>query len=316
MSKEEAFENLMTKLKTQKQVKRVVIAREQHADGSPHLHLLLEFEEVIDTTNCHFFDVIGGKHGSYEKPRNVFDVFQYVTKYDDQYFSHGDIQEWKDGKPSKKNEGINKMIAEKILAGSSIPDLIREHPGFCLQNHKKITEFRNYCTMMIRQSTLVPWTQVDSSQVTDERTLEIVGWINSNVKCERSFKQAQLYLHSPPNMNKTSLVMFLASRLRVYYVAREEFYTDYDDDQYDMIVYDEFVYRDLQTLNQILDGQEVRLRTKGGQVLKRKNLPVIILSNFSPHQLFKPTECETLLARIKCICLDTPIQLDKIKFID
>jgi hypothetical protein len=306
----------MTKLKTQKKVKRVVIAQEKHQDGHDHLHILLEFDEVVDTTNCNFFDVVGEKHGSYEKPRNVFDVFQYVIKSDESYFSHGDIQEWKDGKALKKNEGINTMIAEKILAGSSLPDLIREHPGFCLQNQRKITDFRNFCTMMIRQSTLLTWSQVDSSQVTDERTLEIVGWINSNVKCVRQFKQAQLYLHSPPNMNKTSLVMFLASRLRVYYVAREEFYTDYDDDQYDMIVYDEFVQRDLQTLNQILDGQEVRLRTKGGQVLKRKNLPVIILSNFSPHCLYKPQECDTLLARIKCICLDSPIQIDKIKFID
>jgi len=63
-------------------------------------------------------------------------------------------------------------------------------------------------------------------------------------------------------------------------------------------------------MNQFLQGGEMCLKKKGSQYLKTKNLPVIILSNFSPIQSYSKVQAISLLAfeaRLKVIELTEPI---------
>jgi len=61
----------------------------------------------------------------------------------------------------------------------------------------------------------------------------------------------------------------------------------------------------MQWMNQLLDGQTCYLKKKGGQILKKDNLPVIILSNFSLEQnyprLNESGMLEPLISRLKIV---------------
>lgn len=91
---------------------------------------------------------------------------------------------------------------------------------------------------------------------------------------------------------------------------------DYEDDRYDLIIFDEFTGQvPIFILNSLLDGSEVRFNVKGGHVVKRENLPVIILSNFSPRECYKNVDdlvLSTLESRLRIVKVESFIQVAKI----
>lgn len=56
----------------------VCISREAHADGSPHLHVLISWNRKVDVKNSDIFDELAGKHGNYQSVRNVSNWHDYV----------------------------------------------------------------------------------------------------------------------------------------------------------------------------------------------------------------------------------------------
>jgi len=109
-------------------------------------------------------------------------------------------------------------------------------------------------------------------------------------------------------MGKSTLIRNLNNYLSIYYVPRDdgEFCDEYEDGIYDLIVLDEFTNKKtMQWMNQLLDGQTCYLKKKGGQILKKDNLPVIILSNFSLEQnyprLNESGMLEPLISRLKIV---------------
>ena len=69
----------------------------------------------------------------------------------------------------------------------------------------------------------------------------------------------------------------------------EEFYDSYEDGCFDLVVLDEYKHQKrLQFLNAWCDGQPLPLRRKGSQTVKTDNLPLIICSNFSPEECYRP----------------------------
>jgi len=138
--------------------------------------------------------------------------------------------------------------------------------------------------------------------------MQIMTWLNLNIKEPRDFRQTQLYIYGPPKMGKSTLIRNLNNYLSIYYVPRDdgEFCDEYEDGIYDLIVLDEFTNKKtMQWMNQLLDGQTCYLKKKGGQILKKDNLPVIILSNFSLEQnyprLNESGMLEPLISRLKIV---------------
>lgn len=153
------------------------------------------------------------------------------------------------------------------------------------------------------------WKQLTSQNSSDHPNTQIVEWLNLNIKIKRTFKQKQLYIYGPPNMGKTSLVHFLEKYLMIYRIPPDEdFYDDYEDGVYDLMVLDEFRgNKRVQWLNILLEGSFLPLRKKGSQYLKKDNLPIIILSNFSLEDSYQnvnrhqPERLESLKARLEII---------------
>ena len=77
------------------------------------------------------------------------------------------------------------------------------------------------------------------------------------------------------------------------------------DDTYDYLFIDE--YRGgltIQMLNKILEGVDCRLNTKGSVAWKQKNLPVFIISNYRPEEVYNKVEddkLDTLLCRLTIV---------------
>lgn len=75
LSKERVLELLQAKLS----IKHYRIARELHADGTPHIHVVVKLNSQLRTRQQDFFD-IEGFHPNIQKPRNLKNVCDYVSK--------------------------------------------------------------------------------------------------------------------------------------------------------------------------------------------------------------------------------------------
>lgn len=119
---------------------------------------------------------------------------------------------------------------------------------------------------------------------------DIAAWLNQNLLRNRPFGAPQLFLTGPTGIGKSHLLKTLEPGLRIFYLNMMEDWMDgYDDDLYDLIAIEEFhSQKTLQFMNQLLDGQPMpyRVRNGNGGKLKRKNLPIIITSNYGLSEIY------------------------------
>ncbi|AGS12469.1 Rep protein [Pouzolzia mosaic Guangdong virus] len=120
LSKEEALSQLQN-LITPTNKKYIKICRELHEDGSPHLHVLLQFEGKYNCTNQRFFDLVSTTRSAHFHPniqgaKSSSDVKSYIDK-------DGDTIEWGqfqvDGRSARGGcQTANDACAEALNAGS------------------------------------------------------------------------------------------------------------------------------------------------------------------------------------------------------
>lgn len=138
LSKEEALELLKGK---RKGLAQVIVSRELHEDGSPHLHCYLYYETTFDCTNERFFD-LGSYHPNIQVAKSIRAVQQYIKK-------DGDFIQ----------EGINykaelsaitdhtSVLCKRLLDGESVEDLIKENPKLVMGFKKLVQDvdfFKQY----------------------------------------------------------------------------------------------------------------------------------------------------------------------------
>lgn len=274
VTKEQAFERIVGKFGDS--VEWLVVGAEKHVSGDPHLHVALQCKETQNIGKEDYFDFVCGKHGNYQVMKNKSKCVAYCVK-DGDFLERGiDARKLAKGKAKVYEE-----IGKRCLEGASFDDLCSE--GFlsaCVQNKKKIEDFIAYATVRRMRTLLSPWTTVRTSSV---EAMGIASWLNQSVKRPFPFRSKQLYIHGPPQIGKTTMILELIKRLSIYDIPREEdFYDEYRDGAYDLAVLDEFTgKKSIQWMNQWLDGSRTTLRKKGSQVVKTQNLPTIVLSNRS-----------------------------------
>lgn len=289
-----------------------VVAHELHESGDHHLHILIQFRNRVHTVMPDCFDYIGGKHGNYQTVRSVRACAKYVSKSKD-YVTFGiDVATLITGASGSK--GVKHAeCAALILGGTGVDGVLEWNPGFFMMNKRKIEDFISHVEITRARKRPKKWLLLDSSrQLAHVRT--IVDWLNRNLCVTiRPFKQEQLYIYGPPGMGKTSLVDVLSQYCSIYHVPiDEEFYDDYNDD-YDLAIIDEFKgQKTIQWLNLFLAGGTMNMRRKGVKpFLKHKNIPVIILSNFSVDEVYHKV-AEIRRNSLKCRLFEVQVE----EFID
>jgi len=308
VSKEDALANILSKFPSPVYV---LIAREMHEDGTPHLHIALWLDDKLRISSASYFDFVTNQHGSYETMRSPKGTRDYLHKSDPSPLTHGNSE----GLFSAANKSKSTTAANLLLSGASLDDVCKTDPGFFLTNGKKIKEFSSYVQDKAIRDSIVPLVLPICYFGDVAQTEQIVRWFNENLGCIRQFKSPQLYLSSPHNHYKTSLIIHLSRHLRVYWLPMfEDFYDDYCDANYDLICLDEFMgQKTISFLNSFVAGGIVNVRKKGSQTIKARNLPVVILSNKCLSDIYNKPEHAVSTAALRCrfleIALTSPMDL-------
>lgn len=314
------LEDILCK-KSEISVKFAMISQERHKDQNLHLHVILSYQRELNIRGDQaktFFDCLcPGHHANIQNVKSLKDAVEYLKKEDPNPMTMGSlpgVTKSDSNRPSKSDQ-----IALRVADGEKFQTVFEDFPGFCLMNKSKIDSLTNYFKMSkMTKAPSSPWTVIGYDGHSGQ-TLEIAQWCNLNIHKERAFKQKQLYIYGPPDHLKTSFTMWIGQRLRVYWVSHDDYFDGYDDDSYDLVVFDEFFAkdRDQNRVNNFLDGSPANLVVRYGNVLKTKNLPVIILSNLTLDQQFgkKQYALSAMKARVVEVqLLEGPIDLPNLRF--
>ncbi|AGV02049.1 AC1 protein [Tomato leaf curl Gujarat virus-[India:Surat:2012]] len=141
LTKEEALSQLLN-LQTPTSKKFIRICRELHEDGTPHLHVLIQFEGKFQCKNNRFFDLTSPTRSAHFHPniqgaKSSSDVKSYMEK-DGDVVDHGVFQV--DGRSARGGcQSANDAYAEAINSGSKAQalNILREKApkDFVLQFH-------------------------------------------------------------------------------------------------------------------------------------------------------------------------------------
>ena len=289
-----------------------VVAQEEHAEEGTHLHMAISLKKQLRTRNCHLLDVLVDppKHGNYQAARAMRRWVAYVVK-DGQYATVGiDVKAYLEAAKMKQSTKLT-LAATMLQQGNSIDAVDDEMPGLVLQHLRRLEDYHRYQKLKRERDGGLPQgalTFLEGAPSTYNDA--IATWLQVNVLCTRSFKDPQLYVCGAPNSGKTSLILKLEQEgLRVYRMPYDgKWYDLYEDGMYDIIVLDEFNgQKKIQDLNFWLEGGPMMVPRRGlAPYAKKDNLPVLILSNYTPFEAYNNcTEARLapFLARLQVITL-------------
>jgi hypothetical protein len=284
-----------------------VVAREKHQDGSPHLHAFVKLNTKHQVRGKSCFDHFTGTHGNYQVAKSEVSSMRYVCKDGDYEAVGVDPTVFLQAANEKSGTKLA-LVVQDIKAGKTLAELNEQYPTVVFMHKRKIEEYMNFLDLLKLQAAILPWPLLNPLVDMEFGHNRAIGyWLVLNIKTDRALGEKQLWLTGPTACGKTTLIVNLAKYLRIYVVPMDEdFYDMYDDTMYDLIVFEEFKsQKTIQWMNKFVDGQHCPLRKKGGQIYKKKNLPVIVCSNYLAsecyHKLFtnKPEVFATLERRFK-----------------
>nr|AEK78905.1 replicase [Ageratum enation virus]CAK12834.1 replication-associated protein [Ageratum enation virus] len=182
LTKEEALSQLLN-LQTPTNKKYIKICRELHEDGSPHLHVLIQFEGKYQCKNQRFFDLVSPNrsahfHPNIQRAKSSTDVKSYIDK-------DGDTLEWGefqvDGRSARGGQQTaNDAAAEALNAGSkeAAMAIIREKlpEKFIFQYHNLNSNLDRIFTPPL-EVYVSPFLSSSFDQVPEE----LEEWVSENV---------------------------------------------------------------------------------------------------------------------------------------
>ncbi|ABN80360.1 replication-associated protein C1 [Pumpkin yellow mosaic Malaysia virus] len=184
LTKEEALSQLKP-LQTPTNKKYIKICRELHEDGSPHLHVLIQFEGKCNCTNNRFFDLVSPTKSTHFHPniqgaKSSSDVKSYLDK-------DGDTLDWGefqiDGRSARGGcQNSNDACAEALNAGSkeAALSIIREKlpKDYIFQFHNLNSNLDRIFAPPL-EVFVCPFLSSSFDQVPEE----LEEWVSENVGC-------------------------------------------------------------------------------------------------------------------------------------
>uniref|UniRef100_E7BM31 Replication-associated protein n=1 Tax=Tomato yellow leaf curl virus-[Jiroft:Iran] TaxID=761706 RepID=E7BM31_9GEMI len=182
LTKEEALSQLLN-LQTPTSKKFIRICRELHEDGTPHLHVLIQFEGKFQCKNNRFFDLTSPTRSTHFYPniqgaKSSSDVKTYMEK-DGDLLDHGVFQV--DGRSARGGcQSTNDAYAEAINAGSKAQalNILKEKAprDFLLQFHNLNSNLDR-----IFQEPPAPYISPFLSSSFNQVPEELEVWVSENV---------------------------------------------------------------------------------------------------------------------------------------
>lgn len=290
----------------------ILVVTERHADGHPHLHAYLRFQSTLSTRDPRYFDV-DGHHPNAQSCRSPRNWIRYCLKEDSQPATRGlNPEDYK----STGGERLSDTIAGLIDSGNSLGQIRHSYPGFLLLNMRKALDYQSFAARESLRRSKSDFSLVQLLPGQSPGNGQIVEWLNDNIRKPRPLRTKQLWLHGIPGSGKTSLVMALEEYLMVYWVPQDMDFLEHFDDDYDLIVFDEMKsQKKLTWLNQFIVGAPTIVNIKGASVIKKKNPPVLFLSNLHPEQAYTKwtPQRDAFIDRLQVVeCNQVRIELKKL----
>nr|AFB81501.1 replication associated protein [Cotton leaf curl Rajasthan virus] len=289
LTKEEALSQLLN-IQTPTSKKYIRICRELHEDGTPHLHVLIQFEGKFKCQNMRFFDLVSPSRSAHFHPniqgaKSSSDVKSYIEK-------DGDILDWGqfqiDGRSARGGQQTaNDAYAAALNAGSKSEALrvIKElaPKDFVLQFHNL-----NANLDRIFQEPPAPYISPFSSSSFDQVPEELEEWVSENVvdAAARPNRPQSIVIEGNSRTGKTMWARslgphnFLCEHLdlspKVY--SNDAWYNVIDVDPHFLKHFKEFMGAQ----------RDWRANTKYGKPVQIKGgIPTIFLCNPGPNSSYK-----------------------------
>lgn len=318
VTKENFIAKLYDRLQSTEPIPYILLARESYKDREDafHYHCVVVFGRTRLFRSSRFADIeytpvgtgaAGGLqpeqrkqgcvfHGNYMATRNLSRALTYAKKEHD-FIEEGHLPEEPDEERAKKQK-LSDEVAEHIRKGGSVSTIAREYPGFALQNLHKCVSFKHFVENSIYEDK-IPWDTVLKTELPQDLTsgeLEVVAWFKANIMQYRPLRQKQLWIKGPIGCGKTTFATLLDRFLRLFTMIYEtEYMEGYEPNMTDLCILDEFRgQKTLTFLNSFIDGSIKKYNVKYSYTTKRKNHPVIFMSNFSPTECYAKANDLTL----------------------
>lgn len=110
-----------------KPIKGIVIARELHEDGHPHIHAFVQLTKEFNCQNPRFWD-LDKYHGNYQSAKSLTAVVKYIKK-DGDILEFGDI-DWAEKLAAKKE---HRRYLGKRLQQEPLHEVAKEFPELMFQ---------------------------------------------------------------------------------------------------------------------------------------------------------------------------------------
>ena len=286
-------------------IKWMFVVRELHEDGTPHLHaaVWLGFTPDWRTTDC--LDFLTGQHGNYQAMKDVTAWVTYLCKGDGPRATLKiDPEKFLESRKKKQSVAFLE-VARYLQDEMDVVKAVDKYPGFALQHLRKMETYVQFLegveTGGRTRKSWEEFTQEEINSLPFQGQVAIAEWCNENLGKDKGFGQRKhLMIHGNTGIGKSTFVQTLAPYFRIYPVPMEETWFDtYRDQHYDIALFEEVDPQNakpISFMNTWNDGGPMCLRVKGAQRLKRKNLPSIVLTNYSADQLYQREHNQNFVA--------------------
>nr|QKW90624.1 replication-associated protein [Squash leaf curl China virus] len=291
LTKEETLSQLKT-LETPTSKKFIKICKELHEDGSPHLHVLIQFEGKFQCKNNRFFDLVSPSRSAHFHPniqgaKSASDVKKYIDK-------DGDVLEWGvfqiDGRSARGGQQTaNDAYARAINTGNK-EDALKVLKELAPKDY--VLQFHNMNSNLDR--IFPPRAEVYVSPFSvssfDRVPQELVDWVSGNVGCSaaRPIRPIGIVIEGDSRTGKTAWARSLGPHNYLcgpsWILARECTISDAWDN-----VIDDVDPHYLKHFKEFMGAQrDWQSNTKYGKpVMIKGGIPPIFLCNKGPNSSYK-----------------------------
>lgn len=311
--KEQFKADLLDRLRLSKTAKKGIkyysIAIESHANGEPHLDMLIILQKRTDLF-LDQLDFLANKHGNLTRYRNLNQVIlEYGSKQDQPLTNCPDIRQLLDQQSIKKDPYV--FLQEHMLKdpyGFNLAQFCAKFnyfqnlPGFNSIESRLKKHQEAICNLHLKSKPgirVIDNDLIQSTLTTSQLELyhswsgyqQIVNFLNQipTYGTKRSTHTQNLFIHGRPRTGKTSLVEAIQKSTSVYPVGTINWFPKFQNHIYKLMFWDQ-CRLSMMTWEQmliLLDGRPYDLPYKGGSTLKYDNQLWIMTSNKSVRQHLK-----------------------------
>lgn len=276
----------------------LLIARELHADGTPHIHVVCLLGSQWNITRADLLPLApGGEAVNILKitagKKSIHRVVKYVAKHND-YLQYPPEHFSNLIRSPIESDGKWNNIASEVLKGTPLDYLLEseDYRGLMAQNLRKVQAYSAAVTMSNkrkRTSTLPHdfWLPTQNPEIQS-----LMDWTTKYFVNKETFTRGNcLWIWGAPLTGKTALLTALGDYLEPYIWPKRDngFHCNFDNGLYDFILIDEYntARIDIDELNEWTSEGRVYVRRKTiGGTQRGKLLPLIVCSNVHPTEIY------------------------------